>query len=119
MAPHLPAQGRIVSQFSEGGALYALGIIHAGHGHAITDFLCESLRDSRNEATQHGACLGLGLVAQGTDDDTIYDTLKGAARVLVLMRGVVLARVPLPLKVSALHACGARCMLARCTHAHL
>ena len=78
MAPYLPSEGRTVSPYSEGGALYALGIIHAGHGQSITEFLSKSLRESNHEVVQHGACLGLGLAAQGTDDDAIYDSLKGA-----------------------------------------
>ena len=78
LAPYLPAEGRTVSPYSEGGALYALGIIHAGHGHAITEFLSTSLRNSTHEVVQHGACLGLGLSAQGVDDDATYDNLKGA-----------------------------------------
>lgn len=84
MAPHLPAEGRTVSPYSEGGALYALGIIHAGHGQSITEFLGKSLQDSTHEVVQHGACLGLGLAAQGTDDDNIYDALKGALPALHL-----------------------------------
>jgi 26S proteasome regulatory subunit N2 len=78
MAPYLPAENRTVSPYSEGGALYALGIIHAGHGQGITDYLAKSLRESGHEVVQHGACLGLGLAAQGTDDDGLHDALKGA-----------------------------------------
>lgn len=49
MAPYLPpsASG---SPYSEGGALYALGLIHANHGQAIRSFLLESLRSTSHEA---------------------------------------------------------------------
>lgn len=49
MAPYLPpsASG---SPYSEGGALYALGLIHANHGQAIRSFLLESLRGTSHEA---------------------------------------------------------------------
>ena len=35
MAPYLPRNGVSGSPYSEGGALYALGLIHANHGQAI------------------------------------------------------------------------------------
>merc|ERR1719424_2414174 len=35
MAPYLPQQGMSASPFSEGGALFALGIIHANHTHTV------------------------------------------------------------------------------------
>ncbi|KAK1293170.1 hypothetical protein QJS10_CPB17g01283 [Acorus calamus] len=78
MAPYLPQTGSAGggSPYSEGGALYALGLIHANHGEGIKQFLRESLRNTNAEVIQHGACLGLGLAALGTSDDEIYDDLK-------------------------------------------
>ncbi|KAH7299750.1 hypothetical protein KP509_24G027100 [Ceratopteris richardii] len=78
MAPYLPQNGAASggSPFSEGGALYALGLIHANHGEGIKHFLIESLRSANNEVIQHGACLGLGLAALGTADEDIYDEIK-------------------------------------------
>jgi hypothetical protein len=60
MAPYLPREGHAGSPYSEGGALYALGLITANHGSGIQPFLTESLRASGNPIIQHGACLGLG-----------------------------------------------------------
>jgi 26S proteasome regulatory subunit N2 len=60
MAPYLPRDGHTGSPYSEGGALYALGLITANHGSGIQPFLTESLRSSSNPIIQHGACLGLG-----------------------------------------------------------
>ncbi|KAK8579416.1 hypothetical protein V6N13_142625 [Hibiscus sabdariffa] len=78
MAPYLPqgGAGGGGSPYSEGGALYALGLIHANHGEGIKQFLRDSLRNSNVEVIQHGACLGLGLAALGTADEEIYDEVK-------------------------------------------
>ncbi|XVF65140.1 hypothetical protein PTKIN_Ptkin09bG0222700 [Pterospermum kingtungense] len=78
MAPYLPqgGAGGGGSPYSEGGALYALGLIHANHGEGIKQFLRDSLRSSNVEVIQHGACLGLGLAALGTADEEIYDDVK-------------------------------------------
>ncbi|XVE84764.1 hypothetical protein DITRI_Ditri17bG0038900 [Diplodiscus trichospermus] len=79
MAPYLPqgGAGGGGSPYSEGGALYALGLIHANHGEGIKQFLRDSLRSTNVEVIQHGACLGLGLAALGTADEEIYDDIKG------------------------------------------
>ncbi|KAK9288206.1 hypothetical protein L1049_016655 [Liquidambar formosana] len=78
MAPYLPqgGAGGGGSPYSEGGALYALGLIHANHGEGIKQFLRDSLRNTNVEVIQHGACLGLGLAALGTADEEIYDDIK-------------------------------------------
>ncbi|TVU02681.1 hypothetical protein EJB05_51809 [Eragrostis curvula] len=78
MAPYLPPDGAVgsASPYSEGGALYALGLIHANHGEGIKQFLRESLRNTSNEVVQHGACLGLGLAALGTADEEICEDIK-------------------------------------------
>uniref|UniRef100_A0A2P2MRH5 26S proteasome non-ATPase regulatory subunit 1 homolog n=1 Tax=Rhizophora mucronata TaxID=61149 RepID=A0A2P2MRH5_RHIMU len=80
MAPYLPqgGAGGGGSPYSEGGALYALGLIHANHGEGIKQFLRESLRSSNVEVIQHGACLGLGLAALGTADEEIFEDIKSA-----------------------------------------
>ncbi|KAL1188769.1 26S proteasome non-ATPase regulatory subunit 1 -like protein B [Cardamine amara subsp. amara] len=78
MAPYLPqgGAGGGGSPYSEGGALYALGLIHANHGEGIKQFLRDSLRNTSVKVIQHGACLGLGLAALGTADEDIYDDIK-------------------------------------------
>ncbi|KAK8635262.1 hypothetical protein V6N13_023139 [Hibiscus sabdariffa] len=78
LAPYL-AQGDAgggTNPYSEGGALYALGLIHANHGEDIKEFLHDRLRRSNVEVIQHGACLGLGLAALGTADEQIYEDIK-------------------------------------------
>ncbi|GAB4851901.1 26S proteasome non-ATPase regulatory subunit 1 A [Ancistrocladus abbreviatus] len=87
MAPYLPQSGAGGggSPYSEGGALYALGLIHANHGEGIKQFLRDSLRNTNVESCweplllqviQHGACLGLGLAALGTADEDIFEDIK-------------------------------------------
>ncbi|MED6204497.1 26S proteasome non-ATPase regulatory subunit 1 A [Stylosanthes scabra] len=78
MAPYLPqgGTGGGGSPYSEGGALYALGLIHANHGEGIKQFLRDSLRSTSVEVIQHGACLGLGLASLGTADEDIYEEIK-------------------------------------------
>uniref|UniRef100_A0A0D6QRD2 26S proteasome non-ATPase regulatory subunit 1 homolog n=1 Tax=Araucaria cunninghamii TaxID=56994 RepID=A0A0D6QRD2_ARACU len=78
MAPYLPQNGASGggSPYSEGGALYALGLIHANHGEGIKQFLRESLCSTSVEVIQHGACLGMGLAALGTADEEIYEDIK-------------------------------------------
>ncbi|KAE9607503.1 hypothetical protein Lal_00026978 [Lupinus albus] len=79
MAPYLPqggAGGGGGSPYSEGGALYALGLIHANHGEGIKQFLRDSLRSTTVEVIQHGACLGLGLASLGTADEDVYEEIK-------------------------------------------
>lgn len=51
MAPYLPqgGTGGGGSPYSEGGALYALGLIHANHGEGIKQFLRDSLRSTTVE----------------------------------------------------------------------
>jgi len=78
MEPYLPrGNAPSVSPYSEGGALYALGLIHVDHGEGIRQFLLESLRNTANETIQHGACLGLGLAGLGTADNDIFEDMKG------------------------------------------
>ncbi|KAG6529530.1 hypothetical protein ZIOFF_011738 [Zingiber officinale] len=78
MAPYLPESGAVGggSPYSEGGALYGLGLIHANHGEGIKQFLHENLQNTNAEVIQHGACLGLGLAALGTGDEEIYEDVK-------------------------------------------
>jgi 26S proteasome regulatory subunit N2 len=77
LTPYLPQHGQSGSPYSEGGALYALGLIHANHSNDKTEFLLEALRNAgNNEIVQHGALLGIGLSAMATADQNIFDVLK-------------------------------------------
>eukprot|EP00201_Polytomella_parva_P020716 CAMPEP_0175049698 /NCGR_PEP_ID=MMETSP0052_2-20121109/6866_1 /TAXON_ID=51329 ORGANISM="Polytomella parva, Strain SAG 63-3" /NCGR_SAMPLE_ID=MMETSP0052_2 /ASSEMBLY_ACC=CAM_ASM_000194 /LENGTH=992 /DNA_ID=CAMNT_0016313855 /DNA_START=123 /DNA_END=3098 /DNA_ORIENTATION=+ len=85
LEPYLPnnnSSSVTRSAYSEGGAMFALGLIFANHGNrAIYEQLFSGLDlgDSENEyVASHGACLGLGLVALGTDDDSCISHLKAS-----------------------------------------
>ncbi|KZS16975.1 26S proteasome non-ATPase regulatory subunit 1 [Daphnia magna] len=77
MAAYLPREVAATSAgFSEGGGLYALGLIHANHGANITDYLLQQLKEASNEVIRHGGCLGLGLASMGTQRADVYEQLK-------------------------------------------
>lgn len=40
------------------------------------DFLLTALREAQNEVVQHGACLGLGIAALGTESLEIVELIK-------------------------------------------
>lgn len=67
--------------YSEGGALFALGLIHADNGAAAVDYLKNALehatmgQDEGNEMVLHGCCLGLGLAALATADHALTERL--------------------------------------------
>ncbi|EAN31776.2 Proteasome/cyclosome repeat family protein [Theileria parva strain Muguga] len=65
--------------YSEGGSLYALGLIHSNHFDASSkELLLNSLRnEGAEESVHHGAALGLGLVCMGQCDYELYEELKG------------------------------------------
>lgn len=80
LEPYLPSpDGSSSSYYSEGGSLFALGLVHANHGSAETlNYLKEALKSgTQNEVIQHGAALGLGVAAMGSGNE-------GASSPLVL-----------------------------------
>ena len=76
MQSYLPKDSGNSSGYAEGGALYALGLIHANHGAEITEYLLDQLKEGGNEQIRHGGCLGLGLAAMGTHRPDVYEQLK-------------------------------------------
>jgi 26S proteasome regulatory subunit N2 len=76
LKPYLPQPGVTGSPYSEGGALMALGLIHANHGIGSIDYLLQALKATQSEVVQHGTCLGLGLSAMASDNNQIYEELK-------------------------------------------
>ncbi|KAJ3119649.1 proteasome regulatory particle base subunit [Nowakowskiella sp. JEL0407] len=76
LKPYLPAEGVSGSAYSEGGALFALGLIHTNHGAPVVKYLLDALKGTQNEVIQHGACLGLGVAAMATDNMDVYEDLK-------------------------------------------
>ncbi|CAG8455290.1 13893_t:CDS:10 [Ambispora leptoticha] len=76
LAPYLPQEGVSASSYSEGGSLFALGLIHANHGAGVLEYLRNALSSTQTEVLQHGACLGLGAAGTATGNDDIYEELK-------------------------------------------
>eukprot|EP00118_Oscarella_pearsei_P025711 m.308636 g.308636 ORF g.308636 m.308636 type:complete len:963 (+) comp44414_c0_seq1:75-2963(+) len=76
MSTYLPKESASASVYSDGGSLFALGLIHANHGGPITEYLLNQLKEASNEVVRHGGCLGLGLAAMGSASQEIYEQLK-------------------------------------------
>lgn len=84
LGPYLPSDGGETttlsgSQYSEGGALYAIGLINAGcgSGRGFEGYLREKMNaPNTNEVVQHGAALGLGVAGMGGKSSEAYDDLK-------------------------------------------
>ncbi|KAI0053354.1 26S proteasome regulatory complex non-ATPase subcomplex Rpn2 Psmd1 subunit [Auriscalpium vulgare] len=83
LGPYLPntnggESGLAGAAYSEGGALYALGLINAGvgSGRTVENYLREILRAAQGEVVQHGAALGLGVAGMGGRNAEAYDDLK-------------------------------------------
>jgi len=47
---------------AEGGALYALGLIHTNHGHDVRQFLLDSLRATQHEVRFVCACFAFHIL---------------------------------------------------------
>ena len=81
LQPYLPStggggsSGPGASVYSEGGALYALGLVHANNAAAggkakeALAFLRNELKAEGGEVVQHGAALGLGVAAMATGNE--------------------------------------------------
>ncbi|ORX44150.1 hypothetical protein BCR36DRAFT_586280 [Piromyces finnis] len=76
LAPYLPQDGVSSSPYSEGGSLFALGLINVNHGGEVLDYLRNALGKTQNEIIQHGAALGLGAAGMATASDEMYEELK-------------------------------------------
>ncbi len=81
LQPYLPQNGQSQSPYSEAGALYALGLIHANKGGAgdsqTIAYLSDALTNSGDrEVIQHGACLGIGLAAMATGEQRLFESLR-------------------------------------------
>ncbi|RDA83385.1 hypothetical protein CP532_4736 [Ophiocordyceps camponoti-leonardi (nom. inval.)] len=78
LEPYLPRQGGLSSGsiFSQGGALYAYGLIHANHGADALDYLKAQFSGAEQEVVQHGGALGLGIAGMATGDVDIFEKLK-------------------------------------------
>lgn len=66
--------------YSNGGALYGIGLMHQGTRDAETlKYLTEIITDpqqNKHEPILHGACLALGLVGLASEDEELFEVLK-------------------------------------------
>ena len=78
LEPYLPRQGVTSgSSYSQGGSLYALGLIYANHGTDVLDFLRTQFKThEKDEIIQHGGALGLGVAGMATGNESVYEELK-------------------------------------------
>lgn len=81
LEPYLPkenagAAGGAGSTYSQGGSLYALGLIYTNHGTHVLDYLRRQFKATQEEVVQHGGALGLGVAGMATGNDEIYEELK-------------------------------------------
>lgn len=77
LSPYLPSSASSSSSpYSEGGSLYALGLIHSNHSVGIREYIMEFLQNTQNEVIQHGACLGLGIAGIGSEDAALFEEIK-------------------------------------------
>lgn len=81
LQPYLP--GATSSPYTNGGALYGLGLIYAGHGREVLDYLRQQVVENSDSADNkdsdiilHGGCLGAGVAAMGLADLQVYEELK-------------------------------------------
>jgi len=80
LSPYLPkaATGGPVqgSAYSQGGSLYAYGLVCANHKAKAVDFIRSKFKESTDEVVQHGGALGLGVAGMASGDQSVYDDLK-------------------------------------------
>ncbi len=80
LEPYLP--GSKGTHYTQGGSLYALGLIFAGHGKEVIEYLRQEVRNSESadspevEVISHGASLGVGVAAMATGNVAIYEELR-------------------------------------------
>ena len=85
LEPYLPTDASTSTRpYQEGGALMALGLIHANNNDdAIVGYIMNHLQqasihptEQTSEILQSGACFGVGLSAMGTGSLDIFEKLK-------------------------------------------
>ena len=81
LAPYLPKDTpsgvpNTGSVYSQGGSLYAFGLIYANHEGWAVDLIRDHFKKATEEVVQHGGALGLGVAGMATGDEGIYEDLK-------------------------------------------
>lgn len=81
LSPYLPKEhisgvGSTGSVYSQGGSLYAFGLIYANHGGSAVEFIRDHFKKATEEVVQHGGALGLGVAGMATGDEGIWEDLR-------------------------------------------
>ncbi|KAI1074818.1 26S proteasome regulatory complex, non-ATPase subcomplex, Rpn2/Psmd1 subunit [Whalleya microplaca] len=79
LEPYLPRGAGGISggsPYSQGGALYAYGLIHANHSPDALEYLKDQFLAAEEEVIQHGGAVGLGLAGMASGDEDIFEALK-------------------------------------------
>ncbi|EPE08515.1 26s proteasome regulatory subunit rpn2 [Ophiostoma piceae UAMH 11346] len=80
LEPYMPREGRLSSgsSFSQGGALYAYGLIHANHGAKVIPELHQMFSASDDEHIMHGGALGLGIAGMASGNEAVFESLTNS-----------------------------------------
>ncbi|KAJ3616975.1 hypothetical protein Zmor_008899, partial [Zophobas morio] len=78
LSSYLP-RGNTSSIYTEGGSLFAYGLIHANHGDDVRGDLLEYLKESSVVEVLHGASLGVGAAMIATSDKETDSAIAGEA----------------------------------------
>lgn len=73
---HIAGVGGSGSFYSQGGSLFAFGLIYANHGGMAVDIIRDQFKKATEEVVQHGGALGLGVAGMATGDEGIYEDLR-------------------------------------------
>lgn len=80
LSPYLPkgsgVGGSHDSPYSQGGSLYAYGLLCANHKGKAVDFLREKFKEATEEVVQHGGALGLGVAGMASGDESVFEDLR-------------------------------------------
>jgi 26S proteasome regulatory subunit N2 len=80
LSPYLPKPAGSAtshdSPYSQGGSLYAYGLLCANDKGKSVDFIRDKFKEATEEVIQHGGALGLGIAAMASGDETIFDDLR-------------------------------------------
>ena len=64
------------SPYSQGGSLYAYGLVCANHKGKAVEFIRDKFKEATEEVVQHGGALGLGVAGMASGDEALYEDLK-------------------------------------------
>ena len=80
LGPYLPKDSITGSNpssvYSQGGSLYAMGLIYANHETFALELIRSHFKKATEEVVQHGGALGLGAAGMATGDEGIYSDLR-------------------------------------------